>query len=750
MEKMRRFRKNKSFIISYVVMAFIPMVVCSFFFYPQIYKNIIKQTNEEAVNEAEKVLGELDQQQQIISNIPNRLYENQNIKRMDLETPWENLNVYMEIRNMIATNKNIEDCFLYIRDRAYFISGYQGNISRDKLENYAGKIAFCYDNWKTQDIISELNEVKNPFWRPAESVVLMGKTQQNVITYVSSVPQNNRFAPWAVIVLVDADQLIEGAKNGTEKGEGYLLYDSKKELLYVSEGIENDVYTYLQNIGAEKIQQKKSFRVGKSTLINAVQSDSSGWMLVKVSDLGPMTSQLHTLEINFLVTMLLLALILSFLGNYFIQINFRPIQQIRDMLIQTGKEESRGADSQYYQEIEQAIRILQTDNERMQLNLSQTKPRMRKHLFSEILSGSLSVEGKRVQEELREIDPDVIADNYVVAVFHGEGPEALQRVEKSIYNQMKGEDFKFLFAELYNSSSMTVVFADAVYLKEFINRMFADYKYEDPIQVGIGEVVHEMAELAVSYSQACTALDYAMMNTVVNEAVCYMELPDSVFKGHSYPLDLIDSLAFAVRMNKKEEVQGNIRQIIYMMQVKEVSPYYIRSLFYNVISIFMENKKVCGEYEKEITDISTMLSQQLSSTQMIELIKKFYGLFAKEKEENQVKEDEWMKQVRRYIEMHAGESSLSLVEVSEHIGMSSTWFSTLFKEKGGCSFKEYVDMIRLEKARELLVNTEDTIEAVAEKVGYNNSYSFTRFFKKYTGVTPNAYRLMKKDKDGRE
>ena len=56
----------------------------------------------------------------------------------------------------------------------------------------------------------------------------------------------------------------------------------------------------------------------------------------------------------------------------------------------------------------------------------------------------------------------------------------------------------------------------------------------------------------------------------------------------------------------------------------------------------------------------------------------------------------------------------------------------------------------LEKARELLVNTEDTIEAVAEKVGYNNSYSFTRFFKKYTGVTPNAYRLMKKDKDGRE
>ena len=104
-----------------------------------------------------------------------------------------------------------------------------------------------------------------------------------------------------------------------------------------------------------------------------------------------------------------------------------------------------------------------------------------------------------------------------------------------------------------------------------------------------------------------------------------------------------------------------------------------------------------------------------------------------------------MSQVRCYIEIHAAESSLSLIEVSEHIGMSPTWFSTLFKEKGGCSFKEYVDMVRLEKARALLTNTEDTIESIAEKVGYNNSYSFSRFFKKYTGATPNAYRMMKKD-----
>lgn len=745
MKKIKRIRENRSFIISYVIMAFIPMVVCSLFFYPQIYDRIIQQTNEEAINEVEKVLGELDQQQQVISNIPNRLYENQNIKRMDLENPWENLSVYTEIRNMIATNKNIKDCILYIRDRAYFISGYQGNISLDKLEKYAGKIAFCYDNWKTQNIIEELNKNKVPYWRSAESVTLMGKKQKNIITYVSSVPQNNRFAPWAVMVLVDGEQLIEGAKYEIEKREGYLLYDSNKELLYVSGGVGNDICSYLQDIGVEKIQQKESFRYGKNTLINAVQSESSGWTLVKISDLGAMISQLHALELKFLITMLLLAMVLSILGNYFIQINFRPIQQIRDMLIKAGKDDKEGVVNQYYQDIEHAIRILQTDNERMQQNLKQTNPKMRKHLFSEILSGSSISNGKKEQEELQEIDPDIIADSYSVAVFHGEDVELLQKLKNNISSYIKGTSIKVLFTELYNSSSMTVVFAQVDQLKEFMNKILVESDYENTVQVGIGDLVHELSELSASYSQACAALDYAMLNTVIGEVICYSELPDSVFKGHSYPLELIDSLAFSVRMNKKEDVQSNIQQIIYMMQVREVSPYYIRSLFYNVISIFMENKKVCDEYEKEVEDISIMMSQQLSSSQMTDMIKKCCELFIREKGENKEKEDEWMSQVRCYIEMHAAESSLSLVEVSEHIGMSPTWFSTLFKEKGGCSFKEYVDMVRLEKARALLTNTEDTIESIAEKVGYNNSYSFSRFFKKYTGATPNAYRMMKKD-----
>ena len=54
-----------------------------------------------------------------------------------------------------------------------------------------------------------------------------------------------------------------------------------------------------------------------------------------------------------------------------------------------------------------------------------------------------------------------------------------------------------------------------------------------------------------------------------------------------------------------------------------------------------------------------------------------------------------------------------------------------------------MDLLRLEKAKELLEGSEMKIEDVAEKVGYNSSYSFARFFKKHMGVSPKEYRDIK-------
>lgn len=78
------------------------------------------------------------------------------------------------------------------------------------------------------------------------------------------------------MVLIDSDELVGKSLERTVEREGYLLYDSDMKLLYRSEGVEEGICEKLQQMGAEQLLEKSSFRWKENTLINAVQSGTAG------------------------------------------------------------------------------------------------------------------------------------------------------------------------------------------------------------------------------------------------------------------------------------------------------------------------------------------------------------------------------------------------------------------------------------------------------------------------------------------
>ena len=84
--------------------------------------------------------------------------------------------------------------------------------------------------------------------------------------------------------------------------------------------------------------------------------------------------------------------------------------------------------------------------------------------------------------------------------------------------------------------------------------------------------------------------------------------------------------------------------------------------------------------------------------------------------------------------------NLTIQEVSEYVGYSSAHFSVRFKQECGITFSDYVMESLIEKSKELLKNTRETIESIAAAVGYSDVKSFTKNFKKYTEVKPSQYR----------
>jgi two-component system response regulator YesN len=83
---------------------------------------------------------------------------------------------------------------------------------------------------------------------------------------------------------------------------------------------------------------------------------------------------------------------------------------------------------------------------------------------------------------------------------------------------------------------------------------------------------------------------------------------------------------------------------------------------------------------------------------------------------------------------------LSVEEAATHVGLSTSYFSLLFKQTYNETFIEYVTRERMEKAKSLLADTMKSIAQIAKEVGYAERRYFTKVFMKYTGENPTDYR----------
>ncbi|KRF21601.1 AraC family transcriptional regulator [Paenibacillus sp. Soil787] len=97
-------------------------------------------------------------------------------------------------------------------------------------------------------------------------------------------------------------------------------------------------------------------------------------------------------------------------------------------------------------------------------------------------------------------------------------------------------------------------------------------------------------------------------------------------------------------------------------------------------------------------------------------------------------------EMRNYIEEHFEDPDLSLKHLSDRFGISGKSVSHMFKEAFGMKFVDFLMDLRTEKAKLLLTETELAQQDIAQQVGYSNSITFGRMFKRIVGVTPGDYR----------
>ena len=92
-----------------------------------------------------------------------------------------------------------------------------------------------------------------------------------------------------------------------------------------------------------------------------------------------------------------------------------------------------------------------------------------------------------------------------------------------------------------------------------------------------------------------------------------------------------------------------------------------------------------------------------------------------------------------FMSLHFADPDLNMERTCDHVGISVSYLSLLFK-RAGTTFVKQLTEIRLHKAQEILKYTTDRIIDVAEQCGYRDVYYFSHSFKKYKGMSPKKYR----------
>lgn len=99
-----------------------------------------------------------------------------------------------------------------------------------------------------------------------------------------------------------------------------------------------------------------------------------------------------------------------------------------------------------------------------------------------------------------------------------------------------------------------------------------------------------------------------------------------------------------------------------------------------------------------------------------------------------------------YIHKHFSED-LKLEELADKFFISYCYLSRKFKEVSGFSLVQYIQMTRIRNAQKMLLNTDETIQNIAEKCGFTSFSQFNRVFEKYCTIPPSVFR--KRGKEGK-
>ncbi len=298
------------------------------------------------------------------------------------------------------------------------------------------------------------------------------------------------------------------------------------------------------------------------------------------------------------------------------------------------------------------------------------------------------------------------------------------------------------FMIIFNVSSTDETFTKNEIFRAIENTrtMLKNY-YNTEIYSGIGRIVPTALELSTSYYDARQVLAKA---TADKPCFFYDELISSDQTKNVFNMSIFNNdIRTAYEEMDSDKLDTIFKTITDLFMTYPT--HYVQamdaagSILYLTISLLPNGENVVCDIFKDFEDNYRSLYKLNSTEQIVSwlwtLCNGLKGFFNNQKKDFK---NHIVTNVKAYINENV-DKKLSLNEVAASFGISPTYLSILFGKYSDIGFIEYVNYAKINSAKEMLKNTNYKVYEIADKLGFESAFYFSKVFKRVEGCSPREY-----------
>lgn len=612
-----------------------------------------------------------------------------------------------------------------------------------------------------------------PFWKgrlqSAMSLEIMGVTEvqtgsgsRNVIPFVFANTSNGQTV--VLVTTVPANLIMRTIQNHNVKDSTQtLVTDNQNRVILSSDANLPDpsVMDKLRGVFTSPEQIYGEMKIGmQQVVVTRVRSDNYGWVyysFTPVAEFSKDTRYFVTSIVAISLTLILIGIVFSFLFAYNL---YNPIKRLRDILSdanETNKEnKSRTGKYNEFDYIGMRINSLIERNHKIQSELQLQSVGYLKQSLVNLFHGNNSEQGQReiaamLRNEMSFGKPlfvcFAIRFSFKPAFYEEiqdvDRMRILSRTERLIAGLLRSfadvyllEEKEHLYIGLYNLQAPEEIEPLRKGLQNILDTFQYDSRY-CKIRIGIGREHANVQGIARSYTDAVNALDSENDKRDFQIIGAGEHAHESMHHVYSF-LDE-NGLINCLKAGDKENLRAKVDEVVKKNKEKLLPPQQITQLLKEMNNTGCRFLLERGLIPQNIAGHETLFQGRDSEEEKENLIQFFHTIIDQTQPRNRDASHELSAVIIQYVEDNY-HRDLGLEKIADGMGVSAKYISRVFKEKTGVNLIAYISWYRISKAKELLIDTDLTVNEIVDKVGIYSRTTFIRLFKKYEGTTPQLFR----------